>query len=116
MKETLEKQNKKLTTLEKTKTQTTQIKDNTQYPRVLNQSDIYFTDDEMQLLRKGMKYNLQQKPKNWIETLAIEAETAISQLDFTIQNYYRHSVAINLSKLIKTKTQIVIQGTDVNGI
>jgi hypothetical protein len=33
-----------------------------------------------------MKYNLHQKPKNWIETLAIEAETVISQLDFPMQN------------------------------
>jgi hypothetical protein len=49
--------------LEKTKTQTKEIKDNTQYPRVLNQSDTCFSDDEMQLLEKGMKYNLHQKQK-----------------------------------------------------
>jgi saccharopine dehydrogenase-like NADP-dependent oxidoreductase len=59
----IRKTKQKVTTLENTKTQTNQIKDNTQYPRVLNQSDTYFTDDEMQLLEKGMKYNLHQKPK-----------------------------------------------------
>jgi hypothetical protein len=50
-----------------------------------------------------MKYNLRQTPKNWIETLAIETETAVSQLDFPMQNNYRHAVAINLNKLIKNQ-------------
>jgi hypothetical protein len=90
--------------------QTKQIINNTQYPRVLNllnQSDIYFTDDEMQLLEKGMKYNLHHKPENWIETLAIKADAAISQLDFTTQNYYRHAVAVNINKLIKNQTAYI---------
>jgi hypothetical protein len=38
-----------------------------------------FTGDETQLLNKGLKYNLHYKHKNWIETLAIEADTAIRQ-------------------------------------
>jgi hypothetical protein len=33
----------------------------------------------MQLLNKGVKYNLHYKHKDWIKTLAIEADTAISQ-------------------------------------
>jgi hypothetical protein len=28
----------------------------------------------MQLLRKGLKYNLHYKQKNWLETLALEAK------------------------------------------
>jgi hypothetical protein len=48
-----------------------------------------------------MKYNLHHKPKNSIETLAIGADAAISQLDPTTQNYYGHAVAININKLIK---------------
>jgi hypothetical protein len=40
----------------------------------------------MQLLSKGLKYNLHYKHKNWIETLALEAETAITQLAATEQN------------------------------
>jgi hypothetical protein len=41
----------------------------------------------MQLLSKGLKYNLHQKHKKWIETLALEAEAALSHLDIIEQNY-----------------------------
>jgi hypothetical protein len=40
-----------------------------------------------------LKYNLHHKYRKCIETLALEAETAISNLDMTEQNYYRHAVA-----------------------
>jgi hypothetical protein len=33
-------------------------------------TDIVFTEDELQLLNKGLKYNLHSKPKTWIKTLA----------------------------------------------
>jgi hypothetical protein len=36
---------------------------------------------------------LHHKNKEWIETLALEAETAINNLDITEQNYYRQAVA-----------------------
>jgi hypothetical protein len=52
----------------------------------------------MQLLRTGFKYNLYHKHKKWNETFALEAETAISHLDVTEQNYYRRAVAINITK------------------
>lgn len=65
----------------------------TDYSRVENHTNIQFTCEEIQLLSKGLKYSLHHKHKKWIETLALEAETAISQLDVMEQNYYRHSVA-----------------------
>jgi hypothetical protein len=34
----------------------------------------------MALLQKGPKYNLHTKKKDWIQNLALETETAISQL------------------------------------
>jgi hypothetical protein len=34
--------------------------------RVVNMTDIPFTEQEMALLQKGPKYNLHDKPKNWI--------------------------------------------------
>jgi hypothetical protein len=43
-----------------------------------------------------MKYNLHYKQKSWLETLALEAETAISNLDIIEQQYYRHAVAKNI--------------------
>jgi hypothetical protein len=55
-------------------------KANNFYKHIENLSNITFTDDETQLLSKGLKYNLHYKKKNWIHTLAIEAETVINQL------------------------------------
>ena len=42
----------------------------------VNNTDIKFTDHEMTLLEKGPKYNLHYKKRNWIQNLALEAETA----------------------------------------
>jgi hypothetical protein len=41
----------------------------------------------MQLLNKGLKYTLHKKQKDWIKTLAIEADTTISKLDIRDQPY-----------------------------
>jgi hypothetical protein len=48
------------------------------YPRVVNNMNITFTKQEISFLNKGLKYNVGYK-KKWIETLTLEAETAISQ-------------------------------------
>jgi len=50
------------------------------HPRVINKTNINFSTNELNLLNKGLKYNLPYKQKNWISTLAIEAETVITQL------------------------------------
>jgi hypothetical protein len=68
------------------------INNNTNY-RVENYTNIHSTREEIQLLSKVLKYNLHHKYRRWIETLALEAETAISKLDIREQNYYRHAVA-----------------------
>jgi hypothetical protein len=60
----------------------------------------------MQLLDKGLKYNLHGKPKGWIKTLVIEADTAISKMNVRDQPYIRQLVANNIQKLInKQKTK-----------
>jgi hypothetical protein len=77
-----------------TKTQNTdKTNKNKNSTRVENQTNIQIIHEEIQILNKGLKYNLHYKNKNWIETLALEAETAISNLEITEQNYYRHAVA-----------------------
>jgi hypothetical protein len=76
------------------------------YSRVENLTNINFTEDEMKLLNKGLKYNLHHKHHNWIKTLAIEADTAVNQMNVTGQAYMRQLVANKLQKLInqeKTK-------------
>jgi hypothetical protein len=85
-----------------TKTQTNNIDLQRQfYPRVINSTNITFTNDEMSLLNKGPKYNLGHKNKGWITTLALEAQTAISQLPHTEQEYIRYQVAHNIKHLYK---------------
>jgi len=71
------------------------------YPRAVNKTNITFTSDELSLLNKGLKYNLGHKQRNWIATLALEAETAISQLPNTEQEYIRYQVAHNIRQLYK---------------
>ena len=43
------------------------------YPRVVNKTNIHFSDDELGLLNKGLKYNLSKKREHWISNLALEA-------------------------------------------
>jgi hypothetical protein len=71
------------------------------YPRVINNTNITFTSNELSLLKKGLKYNLGHKHRDWITTLALEAETAISQLPNTEQQYIRYQVAHNIRQLYK---------------
>jgi hypothetical protein len=87
------------------KTQNSNLdKNNIKYNRVENHTNTQFTQSEIQLLNKGLKYNLHQtNNKKRIETLALEAETAINSLNITEQNYYRHAVVKKLKEINKTK-------------
>jgi hypothetical protein len=40
------------------------------FPRVVNKTQVKFTDEEMNLLNKGLKYNLRHKKKQWLSNLA----------------------------------------------
>jgi len=71
------------------------------YPRVINNTNIKFTSDELILLNKGLKYNLSYKNKNWIKTLTLETESAITQLPAHEQEYVRTLAAHNLRQLYK---------------
>jgi hypothetical protein len=69
------------------------------YPRVINNTDIPFSDNEMALLQKGPKYNLHTKNRDWIQNLALEAETAISHLPPPDRDAYRLMTAERIQKL-----------------
>jgi hypothetical protein len=99
-----QKQQQKISNLEKS--QTTSTTNSSSYPRVINYSNTQFTQDEILLLSKGMKYSLHYKQKNWLETLALEADTAISSLDIRQQRYYRHLVAKHLKNIKRYKEHI----------
>jgi hypothetical protein len=81
---------------------TTQKATNTQfYQRVINLTDIKFTEHENQLLQKGLKYNLHVQPKQQIKILAIEAETAINLLPVPDQDPVRYLIAKTLDKIAR---------------
>jgi len=71
------------------------------YPRVINKTNIDFTDEEVTPLNKGLKYNLNHKNKHWLSNIALEAEAAITRLPTGEQEQVRFQVAHNLQKLYK---------------
>jgi hypothetical protein len=101
MKIIYEKQQQKIRNLSKLQKQTTKntATENKNYPGVKNTTNTQFTPSEMQLLKKGLRHNLHYKQKNWLETLALEAETGISKINATEQQYYRHMVTKTIKKI-----------------
>jgi hypothetical protein len=97
----MEKIHKKTTKINNlAKSQTTTMKSrNKNYTRVINTTNTQFTQEEILLLSKGLKYNLCYKQENWKEILSLEAETAISNLDITEQQYYRHTVVKAITRI-----------------
>jgi len=75
------------------------------YPRVINKTNIIFSDEELGLFNKGLIYNLGKKHKQWISNLAMEAETAITLQPPGEQDYVRHQVAKNIKKLYQQQEQ-----------
>jgi hypothetical protein len=59
------------------------------HPRVLNNKNITFSNNEANLLEKGHKYDLHTKKKNWLLNLALEAETAITPFPITDREFYK---------------------------
>ena len=70
---------KKLHNLTMTQKTTTKHQ-HTSHPRVLNNTNIPFSDNEMNLFHKGLKYNIHAKMKNWIQTLALLASRITEQV------------------------------------
>jgi hypothetical protein len=62
------------------------------YLRVINKTDIIFSNDELLLLNKGLKYNLNHKHKNWIRTFVLQPETSINQLPAFVKECIRYQV------------------------
>ena len=83
---------RKLEKLSHTQTLTPQEK-HMFHPRVVNNTDISFSNSEMSLLQKGPKYNIHAKKKRWIQNRALEAETTITQLPTGEREAYRKIVA-----------------------
>jgi hypothetical protein len=79
---------------------------NTFYKRTDNITNATFTEAEIKLLGKGLKYNLHYEHKDRIKTLATEADKAISKMHVRDQIYMRQIVTNNIQNLIsKQKAQ-----------
>ena len=50
------------------------------YPRLVNNTNIEFSVEEIALLYKGLKYNISCNKKYWLSNLALAAEAAITNL------------------------------------
>jgi predicted transport protein len=94
--DTLNNKIKKLKQNNETNTRNNNTTQHTFFKRTINMTDIEFTNDELHLLEKGLKYNLHKKPKDWIKTLALEADTAINNIPERNQPYMKQLVANNL--------------------
>jgi hypothetical protein len=70
------------------------------YPRVINKTNI-FSDDELTILNKGLKYNLSQKRKHWLSDLAFEAEAAVRLLPPCEQEHIQYQIELKLQKLYR---------------
>jgi len=87
-------------------TQKETVQNNTTFhPRVVNKRNIPLTKEELRLLNKGLKYNLDHKHRYWINNLALEAENAVTLLPPREQEYTRHQIARNIRKLLTQQTQ-----------
>jgi hypothetical protein len=84
--------------------QTTPQEHHTLHPRVINSTNIPFSKSKMKLLQKGLKYNTHAKKKDWIQTLGLEAETAITQLLTNERDVYRKLVADCIDTLQRQNT------------
>jgi hypothetical protein len=71
------------------------------YTRVQNLSQVPFTLKQLELLSKVLQYNLHYKYKTRREKLALQAGTAIGQMNITDQEYVRQFVNKNLITLLK---------------
>jgi hypothetical protein len=76
-------------------------KPNVQFYTILVKTNIAFSQTERSLLEKGLKYNLHYKDKQWINRLALEADSAISLVNPIQQNFLKHLVAKHIHKLKK---------------
>jgi hypothetical protein len=71
---------------------------------VVNKTYIPFTNKEIILFNKGLKYGLHHK--NWISNLALEAEAALPLLPTPEQEHIRYEIAHNLNKLYKQHKRV----------
>jgi hypothetical protein len=66
---------------------------------VVNNTDITFSKAELDLLKKGPKYNLHTRNKHSLTLLALQAKTAINMLPASDRDFHRKQVSDHLTKM-----------------
>jgi Glu-tRNA(Gln) amidotransferase subunit E-like FAD-binding protein len=76
------------------------------YEKVINLSSTQFSEGELELLSKGLQYNLSYNNINqWLENLLIETEVAISKLPINHQEGLRYLAKQNIEKIVNRQYQ-----------
>jgi hypothetical protein len=65
----------------------------------------------LELLQKGLKYNIHVKPKHWIKTLALEAEVAVSLLPTIDKEPIRYQIAKRIDKIAAESQKLTYRKT-----
>jgi hypothetical protein len=73
------------------------------FPRVINKTEIVFSNEEYAVLSKGLKYNLHFKKKDRKKNLPLEPENALNFVHVKDQDFLRSLMAKNIETLYETK-------------
>jgi len=101
------KLNKKLDTLTNSTTnQYTPNNTNTQnHNKIVNLTNINFTQEQLQLLAYGPNFAIEQSPKKFINQLIIDTENAVRNLDPKLQGTYRHLAAKQIKYIMNNSKE-----------
>jgi hypothetical protein len=72
------------------------------YPRIINLSDATFSTEQINTLNLGLDFALEQTPLKNIDKLRVETENAITHLNPSIQNFFRHRAATVINQIAHT--------------
>ena len=74
------------------------------YTRLVNLTQIKFSNDQINTLNLGFDYAIEKNLKQFINTLIIDTENAIRHLDIRIQNTFRYLTSRKMKQIAETNT------------
>lgn len=82
---------------------------------VVNMSDVCFEENEMNLMSKGLKYNLNQKfGLRELKQLVVDTENALPLLPHEVRDTNRHILSNKIENLIKSEKQTQFNNNEAN--
>jgi hypothetical protein len=77
--------------------------------RVVNLTNIKFTNEQIKTLEMGPQYAIEKNPKQYINELIIDTENAIKYLHNGIQNTFRYLAAKKIKQIGESNRHNIIQ-------